>query len=112
MTRKKPADPDPRAADMTEEALSCRANGGRHAYEPLIRALRRARIGTSKSVVVERFCIGECGVSVSEEYSLVTRERAVRKPAYPKEGYLTPPNSGGRMSAADATTSLLNRLFK
>jgi hypothetical protein len=111
MTKKKPVDPDPRAAEMTEEALSCRANGGRHAYEPLAKALRRARIGTARSAVVERFCIGECGVSVVEEYSLVTRERAGRKPGYPKEGYLTPKNSGGRMAAADATASLLNRIF-
>lgn len=111
MTKRKAVDPDPRAAEMTEEALSCRANGGRHAYEPLARALRRARIGTGRAVVVERFCIGECGVSVREEYSLVTRERAGRKPAYPKEGYLTAPNSGGRMAAADATASLLNRIY-
>lgn len=111
MVKRRPEDPDSRASEMTEEALSCRANGGRHAYEPLVKALRRARIGTGKSAKVERFCLGECGVSVIEEYSLVTRERASRKTTYPKDGYLTAPNSGGRMSAADATTSLLNRIW-
>lgn len=112
MAKKQPVDPDPRAADMTEEALSCRANGGRHSFEPLAKALRRARIGTGRQVVVERFCLSECGVSAQEEYSLVTYERASRKLSYPKDGYLTPKDSGGRMYSADATTSLLGRVFR
>lgn len=110
--RKGPVDPDPRADEMTLEALGCRANGGRHALEPLAHALKRARIGQGRAVDVERFCLGECGYSVTEVYSLSMRERVSRTTHYPKTGYLTPKDSGGRMASTDALTSLLSRIYE
>lgn len=84
--------------DMTDEALDCRADSGRHPWTRFSDALPRIKKG-QPSIVVVRKCV--CGCERHDEYRLPDLELITRRMMYPvhEDGtpaYLLPKSEAGK----------------
>jgi hypothetical protein len=102
---------DPRTQHMSEGALVCRANSGRHQLPSLLTCLPKTLAPGQRFQQVERTCV-ICGYRVVEVYTVPRLNRVSRAVYYP-EGYLKHPDDlgNGRISLASVLEALGDRLW-